>query len=268
MNKRVRSVLEGILERLKTRDIPKSIVHSLFPIPDIPSAKWSFLNNFIMYLSGTMDARGFKQWEKAGRHVIKGARAIYILVPRFKKIAGEIEGLDYVATTIAGFMAKPVFKVEDTEGEPLDYQQEIVLPEFPLMEKAEEWGIRVKGMRINSNYLGFYRHKSQEIVLVSPEECVFFHELAHAAHARVREERKSDERWHGEVVAELSAQALCQLIGKEPRDTLGNSYRYIERYAWDAKLPPITACLRVIDDVHKVLFLILDLKQEQEKQTN
>jgi hypothetical protein len=261
MNDRVRNVLEGILEKFKTGDIPKAVAYSLFPIPDIPSAKWSFMNNFIMYLSGTMDARGYRQWEKAGRHVIKGAKAIHILVPRFKKVEGEIEGLDYVAMTIAGFMAKPVFKVEDTAGEPLDYRQEVILPCFPLMEKASEWGIKVKGMRINSFFLGIYSRKNQEIILATAEESIFFHELAHAAHARLMEDMNRCEHWYKEIVAELSAQALCQLIGKEPRDTLGNSYRYIDHYAKKAGLQPVSACLKVIDEVKNVLSLILDLNE-------
>jgi len=41
MNDKVRSVLESVLERFKSGDIPEAVTYSLFPIPDIPSAKWS-----------------------------------------------------------------------------------------------------------------------------------------------------------------------------------------------------------------------------------
>jgi hypothetical protein len=34
-----------------------------------------------------MDARGFRQWQKANRQVKKGAKAIYILAPMFFKKA-------------------------------------------------------------------------------------------------------------------------------------------------------------------------------------
>jgi hypothetical protein len=34
-----------------------------------------------------------------------------------------------------------------------------------------------------------------------------------------------------EIIAELSAAVLCKIIGKQPGDTLGNSFRYIESYA-------------------------------------
>ena len=58
-------------------------------------------------------------------------------------------------------------------------------------------------------------------------------------------------------MAELSAQALCRMVGKQPNDTLGNSFRYIERYAKKLDIPPHSACLRVMTDTEKVLKLIL-----------
>ena len=35
-----------------------------------------------MYISGTLDARGFKQWKEVNKFVKKGSQALYILVPR------------------------------------------------------------------------------------------------------------------------------------------------------------------------------------------
>ena len=59
-----------------------------------------------------------------------------------------------------------------------------------------------------------------------------------------------------EIVAELSAQALCRIVGKTDK-YLGNSYRYIERYAEKAGMSPHSACLKVLSDTEKVLKLIL-----------
>lgn len=67
--------------------------------------------------------------------------------------------------------------------------------------------------------------------------------------------------FHKEVVAELSAQVLCHLVGKEPGKDLGNSYRYIGSYAKDAGLSPYKACLAVITDVEKVISLIMEVKE-------
>ena len=60
-----------------------------------------------------------------------------------------------------------------------------------------------------------------------------------------------------EIVAELSAQALCNLVGKQSTDTTGNSYRYIKGYADELELSPYAACLRVLSDTAQVLSLIL-----------
>ena len=77
-----------------------------------------------MAMSGTFDARGIRQWREAGRHPKVGAKAIHILVPRFLKQQNQYGDEEEI---LAGFMARPVFKVQDTEGEPLDYE----LPEVP-----------------------------------------------------------------------------------------------------------------------------------------
>jgi hypothetical protein len=255
MSDKVRRVLETILERFKSGDIPKAIAYAMYPIPDIPSARWSYLNKMVVYLSGTWDARGIRQWNRAGRVVKKGAKAIYILVPRV------IRKRDYLRNEetriLKGFLAKAVFRVEDTEGEPLDYEKEIPLPELPLLERAREWGITVTGRSRFSRYLGFYDHGNRQIELATPEEIVFFHELAHAAHARLNGGLRDEAVWIKEVVAELSAQVLCQLVGRKPQDRLGNSYRYIEKYSSSASLSPISACLKLLDTVERVLNLIL-----------
>ncbi|MGA1825730.1 MAG: hypothetical protein ACMUIP_13830 [bacterium] len=58
-------------------------------------------------------------------------------------------------------------------------------------------------------------------------------------------------------MAELSAAALCHLIGKDGDKYLGNAYRYIESYASKANVSALTGCLLVIADVEKVLHMIL-----------
>ncbi len=75
MYAKVKEVLTSILDRFKSGDIPQAIAYSVFPIPDIPSAKWSLLNRTLMFFAGTQDARGFKQWTGANRHVKKGVKA-------------------------------------------------------------------------------------------------------------------------------------------------------------------------------------------------
>ena len=253
MIEKVRIALQSILGRFESGDIPEAIAYSIFSIPDIPAAKWSLLNRILMVIAGTKDARGFRQWMEVGRHVKKGAKAFTILAPRFVK--KEAENEEDEKRILAGFLAVAVFRVEDTEGQPLDYEQ-IELPEFPLIEVAQEWGVSVKAIPGHYRYYGWFSQERKEISLATKEETVFFHELAHAAHERVLGELKKGQDWKQEIVAELSAAVLCHLVGKTSR-FLGNHYRYIETYTKEASLTPVQGCLKVMKDVETVLDLIL-----------
>ena len=253
----VHETVSGIIAAFERGDIPEAIAYSMFPIPNVPSAKWSLLNRTLMFLAGTQDARGFRQWNQANRHVKKGAKSVRILVPCFVKKENEENG--EIEHSLRGFMCKPVFRFEDTEGEPLEYEK-LELPEFPLLERAEEWNISVKAIPGNYRYYGYFRPGSKEIALATPEETVFFHELAHAAHEKVKGTLKPGQDPLQEIVAEVSALALSRVVGKKARDTTGNSYRYIERYAEKLKLSPQAACLKVMSETEKVLNLILKAK--------
>ncbi|WP_231715559.1 antirestriction protein [Desulfosarcina widdelii] len=187
----------------------------------------------------------------------KGARSFRILVPSFVKSENEENG--EVENYLRGFMCRPVFRLEDTDGEALDYEM-LELPDFPLIERAEEWGISVKAIPGNYRYYGYYIPGRKEIALATTEEGVFFHELAHAAHEQIKGALKPGQDSLQEIIAELSAQVLCRMVGKRNRDTTGNSYRYIGRYAEKIKLTPQAACLKVMSETEKVLNLILKPK--------
>jgi len=260
MNHRIKQVLDGIVERFKRGDIPKAVACAMFPMADdIPSANWSVLNRILMFLAGTADARGYKQWRKANRYVKKGAKGFHILVPCMKRMEDEETGEEKEA--LVGFMCRPVFRYEDTDGEPLSYDQ-IELPELPLLERAREWGLKVRAIPGNNHCYGYYSSTRKEIALATPEEKTFFHELSHAAHEKIQNGLKKGQDPFQEIVAELSAQALCHLVGKRPDDTFGNSYRYIEGYAEKARLTPHGACLKVMNQTEQVLTLILKRDNE------
>ncbi|EFK08853.1 conserved hypothetical protein [delta proteobacterium NaphS2] len=256
INDKIKKVLDGILERFKSGDIPEAVACAMFPMADdIPSGKWSVLNRILMFLAGTADARGYKQWRKANRHVKKGSKGFHILVPRMIKTGDEKTGEEQ--ETLVGFMVRPVFRYEDTDGEPLAYEQ-VELPELPLLERAREWGLKVRAIPGNYRCYGYYSPKRKEIALATPAEKTFFHELSHAAHDKIQKGLKKGQDPIQEIVAELAAQALCHLVGKQSDDTVGNSYRYIEGYAEKAKLTPHGACLKVMTQTERVLKLILN----------
>jgi hypothetical protein len=252
MNNKVNEVLGLILKAFEDGQIPEAVAHSTFPPANVPMNKWSFMNRTLVFLSGTSDARGFRQWQDANRFVKKGSKAIYILVPIIKKKKEE----DEEKTLLYGFRTAPVFKVEDTDGEPLDYEQ-LELPELPLITKAEEWGISVKAVPGNYRYYGYFSPTRQEIGLASKDECVFFHELVHTAESRLIDLKTGQDPLQ-EIVAELGAEALCHLAGKSGSKYLGNSYQYISEYAKKLNLSPYQACLKVLSRTEKALNLILN----------
>ena len=255
MNEKVQNALDSILIKFKSGDIPQVISYSMLPGADtLPSSHWSFLNRTLMFLAGTEDARGFRQWNSVNRYVKRGSKCFYILVPRIRKVEDMETGKEN--QILMGFMTRAVFSVENTEGEPLDYWQ-VDLPELPLIERAEEWGIKVKCVPGNFKYLGYYSSGRKEIGLASEEVCIFFHELAHAAHDRLKNGLKCGQDPIQEVVAELSAQCLCRIVGKWGERYLGSSYKYIGRYAEKLNMSPYAICLRVMKDTEKVLNLIL-----------
>ena len=252
MNDNVKQVLNQILERFRDGNIPEAVAYSLYPIPDIPSARWSLMNRTLMFLGGTSDARGYRQWQQVNRFVKKGGKALYILVPFIKKVddGGDEKQMLY------GFGCKPVFAVENTEGEQLEYEN-IELPDLPLLDRAQEWGISVKAIPGSYRYQGFYSQDRKEIALATPEEKVFLHELSHAGHEKIKGKLLNGQDPLQEIIAELCAATLCKLVGKQLNDTFGNSYRYIERYAEKIKMSPHSACLKVMSETEKVLNLIL-----------
>lgn len=255
MNARVQAVMDEILNQFESGDVPEAIIKAMYPFADIPSEKWSLCNRILMVISGTLDARGYRQWQEVGRHVKKGSKALYIVVPYLSKLKKGDEEKQF----IKGFGIKPVFKVEDTEGEMLEYEQ-IDLPDLPFKARAEEWGISVKAIPGNYSFYGFYSSEANEIGLATTDESTFLHELSHAAHERVLGELKNGQDPLQEIVAELSSAVLCRMVGKAS-DTIGNSYRYIQRYAENLSLSPHQACMKVLGDTEKVLGLILEPEQ-------
>ena len=60
MNEKVKQILASIVDTFKSGKILDAVALASFPVPDIPSTRWSFMNRTIMFLSGTIDARGFR----------------------------------------------------------------------------------------------------------------------------------------------------------------------------------------------------------------
>jgi antirestriction protein ArdC len=219
-----------------------------------------------MFLAGTEDARGFKQWQEAGRRVKKGAKAFYILGPVSgkKKIkervidpeTGEEKEVESERVFIKGFRCIPVFRYEDTEGEPLDMDCDPPEPP-PLYDVAQKFVENIKYQPYMGSYLGYFRPGKKEIVLKSHDVKVFFHELAHAVHHQIKPGGlKGGQHADQEIVAETVAAALCEMYGYS--GYIWSGWQYIKEYAGRDERKALKAVMSVLADVEKVLEVILE----------
>lgn len=264
---KVDEVLNGIVDLFTDGDVPAAVAVATFPTPDIPMAAWSLRNRVLAMLAGTGDARGFRQWEKVGRYVSKGKRAFYILAPLLvKDRKGGTDKNGKPRMVCIGFKAVPVFRYEDTEGEPVNYPKH-ELPAHPLTEVAEAWGIDVRTAGFAGHAYG-WTDGDNAITLCTPAERTFFHELGHCADARTHKLKGGQDAIQ-EIVAELTAATLARLVGREmPND--GRSKSYIQGYA--SKLYPKLseadamrkACERVLSRTCKAVEAILKAAADPE----
>lgn len=75
-----------IVKAFEAGSLPAAIAPMFVKRRDnVPMREWSWHNQLLCILAGCVDARGFRQWEEAGRHVKKGEHArTAILVPCLK----------------------------------------------------------------------------------------------------------------------------------------------------------------------------------------
>lgn len=213
------------------------------PADTMPSNKWTWRNQILAYVqTGEIDCRGYRQWQAVERQVTEKGAA-YIWAPLKKWIEEDGERIQIVV----GFKAIPVFPLSKTEGEPL--------PEFdyspkdppPMLDLCEHLGLAVEWPGPNASQHGSYSLVGEGIELNTHDERTFFHELGHALHDRISEEKLiGAQDPHQETVAEFTACVLSELYG---RDITGNSWQYIAGYNKD----PMAAISGALDTVQEIM---------------
>ncbi|MGI6405524.1 MAG: ArdC-like ssDNA-binding domain-containing protein [Syntrophaceticus sp.] len=271
---KAKEALNSVLEMFESGNLPAAISRTMITPPpgyERPCDKWSLGNKIFMILSGTTDARGYKQWQKVGRQVKKGAKAFYILAPNTRKTKRTVvdketgEEKEETYTAITGFRFIPVFRYEDTEGDPLpefDYSP----PELPpLQDMAREFGVDevIYAPGCGAGY-GFYarRQGKKQIVLHTHDVKTWFHELGHAIHNSFKE-LKNGQQPDQEIVAEVFAAVMCELHGIQGYHF--HSWEYVKHYAENDPQRALQAIFRVLSDVDKCLNMALSETEVTEK---
>ncbi len=253
---------EAAADILKAFENPNSLPKPLAQVfvhrgDGAPCRRWSWRNQLIVALRGHREARGFRQWEEAGRRVKKGEKAFRILSPLTKKVEDEGSGEERVA--VFGFRGTPVFGLHQTEGETLSSQDgraDEWLASLPLRDVAEAWGLSVEAYNgRRGGYLGAYQPGSG-IALGVKNFLVWCHELVHAADDR--NGTMKGNKVKREVVAQLGGAVLLKLLGHDHDADLGGCWAYIQHYAGEEKLEVLSACGKVLDRTCAAIALILD----------
>ena len=268
MMERIHQVVRELLGMWESGEMPAAVAAVLLrrKAGDRPCDHWSLGNRLILHVHRTEDARGFRQWQEVGRWVRRGAKAIYILAPITRTVTvrktetdpetGQKVEREETQTVVNGFRPVPVFKVEDTDGNPLP-QPDYTPPQLPPLYKvARVWGVDVRWLPADTGHVyGAYFPGQDRIELYTHDPGTFWHELAHAAHARIRP-LQGGRVPEQEMVAETAAAAVAVMYGHPGR--IARAREYVAAYA---NVPPAQAArsvLRVLHDVEQVLTLILN----------
>ena len=268
-----------ILDTFKSGRIPEALAPVFIHRRDnTPCRAWSWSNQLLTALAGHSDARGFRQWEQAGRRVRKGEHAFAILGPctRKVKVRDDETGEERERLAVYGFKSIPVFGRAQTdvfdadkwaEASREDREAHQFIDALPLVSVARAWDLTVETYNgRDGGALGRYRGGSG-IALGVENLSTWAHELIHAADDRLGNLNERGQHWRSETVAELGGAVLLHACGYQRDADLGGCWEYIRKYAEHAKIQPVSACMRVLNRVCQAVALVLETAGELERAT-
>ena len=148
MNEHVKQTLDAVLERFRSDEIPEAVAYAMFPIPDLPSTRWSILNRTIMLINGTCDAQGISAVAAGSKRFVRkgGQGALHILMPADPEERSTARTMQRKVHRLRLQSCQAVFRVEDTDGEPLEYENLDPGPHTADRARSSEWGITVRAV--------------------------------------------------------------------------------------------------------------------------
>ena len=240
--------LNKVIEKFKTGDLsPISAVARIKLDESAPARNWSLSNKILAFMQADeLDCRGFRQWQKIGRQIKKGSKAVYIFRPHTIKNTTE----DQEENICVGFSPVAVFPASCTDGDAdLPGYAPKKLP--PLSEVAHKFGISIKYVPVTPDRLGDCTTDGSKIRLGSHNPRIFFHELSHAIQSRIDGNLKAGQQIDQETIAEFTTVVLMDFYNLG--DHSGNAWEYISQYAND----PLIAVTKALGTVEKVMSVLL-----------
>ena len=249
-----------------------------------PKERGAFLIEHLDEAMDNADYRGFAQWKAVNRSVKKGeAASAYILAPLYKKYKRRYyestDGKKYLGKEdkapegseekseegrfIYAFRGVPVFMAEQTEGKPIE-NKPLKLPQLPFMPIAEFLGIKVVPKAFSGNYYGAFSPEAKKIMLCTPDEVTFFHELAHAVDDHLLKVTtgqglKGGQQTDQEVVAQFSANVIAYIRGYKIEESTAYTKQYLEHYAGEGKAEE--AVIKLMSRVENIVDFIMNFKE-------
>ena len=281
---KAKQVADQIVENFKAGNLPAALAQVfIHRDDDVPCRAWSWSNQMVTALVGrTHDARGFKQWQRVGRKVNKGAKAFHILAPCLRTIEEEEEvspgqTRKTERQIVVGFRSVPVFRIEDTsvsnhhlwdKASKASVEAQAWIQALPLVGVAKAWGLDVttyNGAKAGAK--GYYKHGTA-IALGVENLSTWAHELVHAADFRTGKLVKSSGQNKGnEVVAEFGGAIVLNMLGLECDADLGGAWEYITSYCDGERAKVVKYIVKMIDRTCEAVELIWSEAEKVEPET-
>lgn len=219
----------------------------------VTKTAYSVLNQMLLSKAG--EYASFKQWKDLGGKIRKGAKAEIVTFWKMLEVVEEDSNNEQIIKKIPFLRYLQVFHIDDVENvEPLKFDNIENTITFAPSEQAEEIiSNYLSRENIELNYGGDSAYYSPSMDCIQlPNKYQFgkkqgeyysttFHELVHSTGAKHRLDRLTQTAYFGnddyskeELVAEIGACGILNMLSIETKSTFKNSVAYIQ--AWISKL--------------------------------
>ena len=205
---------------------------------------------------------GYRGWQKLGRQVKKGEKALHIFAPSIRRVSQKDGTLPSESTEVlVGFRMVSVFDLSQTLGDDLTLPPEPQLleldsSEIPVFVQRLNFFLTLRGYRLEFEPLesvnGFTDFQNRLVKVrsdVSSAQCLktLLHETAHV----ILHQERHVSRVQAELEAESCAYVVCRALGF---DSSSYSFPYVARWS-NGDLDLVS---RVAQSVHSCAGEILD----------